>query len=187
MKDTVKKAVSRAGFGLLVAVLFLISACQKNAPTEPNKYPAHAFQLKNVATGDTLDLRDTYGQVVLLEFLQYDCPACQSEVPIMNQLYADYQEKDLVIWGVAFNSGDSTNIVDNFIKKFDVNYPVLNDNLEFTNIFVWQGYNVTSTPTFVIIGRDGYIKYFYDQSTLNRNEFGQVIDPLLDEPKPQTE
>jgi len=170
--------------GVLLAILAGLFACQNKNPTEPQKYAAPAFQLKDVTTGDTLDLRDTYGKVVLLEFLQYDCPACQSEVPIMNQLKADYEGQDLVIWGIAFNSIDSTNIVDNFVKKFDVTYPVLIDNMTLTTIHVWEGYNVNYTPTFVVIARDGYIRYFYDQSTLTRNEFGNVLDPLLAEPEP---
>lgn len=169
---------------IILAVFLGLSGCQNKNPTEPKKYAAHAFQLKDVTTGDTLDLRETYGKVVLLEFLQYDCPACQSEVPIMNQLHADYQGKDLVIWGIAINSIDSTNIVDNFVKKFNVTYPVLIDNMTLTTIHVWEGYSVNYTPTFVIIGRDGYIRYFYDQSTLTRNEFGDMLDPLLAEPKP---
>lgn len=183
-----KSTVKRSGLyfsGIILTVIFGLVACQNKNPTEPQKYAAHAFQLKNVTTGDTLDLRDTYGKVVLLEFLQYDCPACQSEVPIVNQLHADYQGKDLVIWGIAINSIDSTNIVDNFVKKYNVTYPVLNDDMTLTTMHVWEGYGVSYTPTFVVIGRDGYIRYFYDQSTLTRNEFGKMLDPLLAEPKPE--
>ena len=84
----------------IVAVLLLFTvACEENT-TEPEDIPAIDFRMETVS-GDTLQLSETLGKIVILQFMQWDCEACQSEVPVLNQIYEDYSRSEVEVWAIS--------------------------------------------------------------------------------------
>lgn len=60
------------------------------------------FALPTVA-GDTLQLSDLRGHVVILDFWASWCAPCMGEMPVMKEIYAAYHERGLEIVGVSLD------------------------------------------------------------------------------------
>ncbi|MBD3274426.1 MAG: redoxin domain-containing protein [Candidatus Marinimicrobia bacterium] len=172
---------------LLFLVLSLIVICNCENTTEPDeKAPAIDFKMETV-DGDTLQLSDTFGKIVILQFMQWDCDACQAEVPVLNQIYQEYSRDEVILWSVSFphslDSSSLNNLKNNFIDVYNPKYPILIDNRKYTSvngnpIYVFQAYEVTRTPTTVIIDKEGFIRFYYDDSTVPKASFDEWIKEL---------
>ena len=164
----------------IVAVLLLFTvACEENT-TEPEDIPAIDFRMETVS-GDTLQLSETLGKIVILQFMQWDCEACQSEVPVLNQIYEDYSRSEVEVWAISILHSSPEvleNLKVNFIDEFNPRYPILIDNVKYTSIPVSQAYSVDRTPTTVIIDKEGYMRFYYDASTVTKESFDAWIEQL---------
>ncbi|MBD3273819.1 MAG: redoxin domain-containing protein [Candidatus Marinimicrobia bacterium] len=167
----------------IVAVLLLFTvACEENT-TEPEDVPAIDFRMETVS-GDTLQLSDTLGKIVILQFMNWDCPPCQAEVPVLNQIYDNYSRDEVVVWAISFPHsaddvvGAQTLLKENFVDPFGAKYPILIDNRLYTSLYVFEAYSVQGTPTTVIIGKEGYIQFHYGGGTVPLDSFEEWIQVL---------
>ena len=71
--------------------------------------------------GETVELESLKGKVVLITFWTTRCPICDSEIPKLNQIAANYQGKDVVFLGLTT---DNPTRVESFLKvkpfKFNI-------------------------------------------------------------------
>lgn len=167
----------------LTVVSAFLFTCDNS--TEPDKdVPAIDFKMETV-NGDTLQLSNTLGKVVILQFMQYDCPACQAEVPILNQIYDEYNKDEVVVWAISFphsaedEEGERTFLKENFINQYNPRYPILIDNQKYTSVPAWQAYSVSRTPTTIFINKEGYIDLSFDNRAIEKEEFDEIISRLL--------
>jgi len=116
--------------------------------------PAAAFSLP-AAAGDTVNLADLKGQVVLINFWASWCGPCRQEMPILDQLYKKYRAAGFTLLGVNVEpkSGDALS----FLKGTPVSFPILFD----TQSKVSTLYEVTGMPSTVIVDRKGTIRYIH--------------------------
>jgi peroxiredoxin/gas vesicle protein len=107
--------------------------------------------------GRAFRLSDYQGSVVVLEWLNTDCPAVKyhAQAKTMVNLANKYR-KDNVVW-LAINSTSQTTVEANraFAKKYDLPYPILDDRPG----QVGRLYGARKTPHLFIIDRDGYLVY----------------------------
>lgn len=70
--------------------------------------------------GQTVELSSLKGKVVLITFWNTRCPICDSEIPKLNQMAANYKGKDVVFLGLTT---DAPTRVESFLKTkpFDFN------------------------------------------------------------------
>jgi thiol-disulfide isomerase/thioredoxin len=105
-----------------------------------------------------VSLANLRGQVVLIDFWRFQCPECIHSMPYFEQVYNRYEGKGLRVLSVhtpeTFAEQDLTNVV-NFIQDNNIKYPVVID----ADNALKKEYIVPATPTFILIDKQGRIRY----------------------------
>lgn len=112
------------------------------------------FSLKN-AKGETLNLADAKGKVVLLDFWASWCRPCRMENPNVVRLYNQYKDKGFTVFSVS---------LDNNMQKWvaAIEQDGLIWNFHGSNLLGWQcpvaqQYKVNSIPQTFLIDKNGLI------------------------------
>jgi peroxiredoxin len=119
-----------------------------------NGAPAPSFQLDSMA-GKKLNLSDLRGKVVLLNFWASWCGPCRKEMPILEQMYRQYQSKGVTLVGV--NVEPSSDDAVKWLKSTPVTFPILFDR----DSSVSKLYQVQGMPNTVIVDRKGKVRYIH--------------------------
>ena len=109
------------------------------------------FQLSNLE-GNTVSLSDFRGKPVMLNFWASWCGPCREEMPYIQQVYAEWSDRGLVV--LAVNIGESSTTVKEFVQSYGLSFSVLLD----TKQDVAQKYNIQAIPTTFFIDKDGIIQ-----------------------------
>ena len=107
---------------------------------------------------DPITLADLKGKVVLVDFWTYSCINCIRTIPYLNAWYEKYSDDGLVIIGVhtpEFEFEKDYNNVKAAVDKFEIKYPVVQDNDKGT----WKAYENRYWPHKYLIDDEGYIRY----------------------------
>jgi thiol-disulfide isomerase/thioredoxin len=113
---------------------------------------APAFELKDLqAKAYSLAALKLKGKPILLDFWATWCIPCRSSTPVLEKLFAEYKDQGLVILGV--NAGEERETVEAFLKSTSLAYPAVLGG----ESGILEAYQVTSYPTFVLIGGDGMV------------------------------
>lgn len=105
----------------------------------------------NGQTGQTVTLSSLRGKVVFLEFMEPWCPHCQNMAPMIEDLYKQYGSNVTFISVSGPWQGATVSDTSNFIRTYHSSWTYVYDS----SGSVMSNYGVNSTPTFVIIGKDG--------------------------------
>jgi thiol-disulfide isomerase/thioredoxin len=107
---------------------------------------------------EPITLADLRGKVVLVDFWTYSCINCIRTIPYLNAWYEKYADNGLVIVGVhtpEFEFEKDYNNVRAAVEKFDIRYPIAQDNEKET----WKAYENRYWPRKYLIDTDGYVRY----------------------------
>ncbi|MDF1507673.1 thiol-disulfide oxidoreductase ResA [Robertmurraya sp. DFI.2.37] len=124
--------------------------------------------------GEQHRLSDYEGKGVLLNFWATWCKPCEREMPYMDKQYQENQEEDVQI--LAVNIGESNVVVNEFIKKHDLTFPILNDKKQ----EVQTVYGIGNLPITFLIGPDGNVVNVHEGEIINE----QVVIDMIKEIKP---
>ncbi len=105
-----------------------------------------------------ITLADLRGKVVLLDFWTYSCINCIRTIPYLSAWYEKYANEGLMIIGIhtpEFEFEKDYNNVKAVVEKFDITYPVVQDNEKGT----WNAYENRYWPQKYLIDSDGYVRY----------------------------
>lgn len=88
-------------------------------------FSGHAadFALEDMQ-GRTHRLADYRGKWVLVNFWATWCPPCLSEIPELSSLHDAHKDSDLVVIGIAMDSGSSRKVAD-FAEAHGMSYPIV--------------------------------------------------------------
>lgn len=101
--------------------------------------------------GNTVNLSDYRGQVVLLNFWYTTCPPCRIEMPDLEAAYQEYNDQGFVV--LAVNREESPETIQPFVDELDLSFPVLLDQ----EGVIQDDFNVTGYPTTYVIDENGVI------------------------------
>jgi peroxiredoxin len=105
--------------------------------------------------GRTFRLSDHFGkQVVLLDFWSTFCEPCKAEFPHLRAMYDRDKARGLLVVGVAMDGPETVADVPAFVKRFDIDFPVvLDDDSRIASLYNPK----KSMPLSVIIDKAGRI------------------------------
>jgi cytochrome c biogenesis protein CcmG/thiol:disulfide interchange protein DsbE len=126
--------------------------CAKSGAVEIGER-APDFTLSDI-NGKQVSLSDFSGKVVILDFFASWCPPCRQEIPDFIALEKAYSEKGFAMLGVALvNVSDARD----FAGKYDINYPVLVDDGNVSNLYG----PIRSIPTTFVLDKSGKVAKLY--------------------------
>lgn len=105
------------------------------------------------SNGFSYKINDYRGKVTVINFWATWCPPCVAEIPSLNRLREQMKGESFEL--VSINYADTPKVVNNFMNRVDVEFPVLLD----LSGKVAQQWNVIGFPSTFVIGKDGNIKY----------------------------
>jgi len=130
----------------------LLMAAAVNA--DVNSGPAPDFALKS-HSGENLRLSEFRGEVVMINFWASWCGPCRQEMPLLDELYTQYQPLGFTILGV--NVEEDPSKAKQLLKENPVNFPILYDDKS----EVSKLYKVVAMPSTVLVDRDGNVRYLH--------------------------
>ncbi len=141
------------GIVLIVVVAFLFT---QGAPTQAVSLAQVGkafgnFSLKDIQ-GQSVQMSDYAGKVVLVNAWATWCPPCKAEMPDLNAYYQAHQQDNFVI--LAINAGDPASAAADFVAQKGLTFPVLLD----PNTALLNGLGINSYPTSILVGMDGMVK-----------------------------
>ena len=129
------------------------------------------FILKDM-NGTEHQLSDYKGKGVFLNFWATYCGPCKEEMPYMNNVYSEYQSKGVEV--LAINIGEAELLVNKFIDKYELNFPILYDR----NETVTSSYNFIPLPTTFLIDENGKIVDIIS-GTLTEEDIRKNMDKII--------
>lgn len=111
---------------------------------------------EKTASGDTFDLADHRGKVVVVNFWYAQCAPCRAEAPILQGLNKQYEKKGVQFVGINVSDGSSQAI--SFEKAHKVTYPsVLDVNSGVARLAFAKRLPPTATPTTYVLDKQGRV------------------------------
>ena len=141
---------------LRLLVLALLSMCL----LAPAPVPRQSLELPFVTpSGAERRVSSLKGQVVLIEFLLTNCPHCARITPALNALGKELGPRGFQPLGIALDRGIGGPAVTNFVRSFNVTYPVGITSAEQVDRFLGRGRTERlQVPQIVVIDRRGVIR-----------------------------
>ena len=114
---------------------------------------APSFSLRDIS-GKQVSLEDHKGKVVLINFWATWCGPCQTEMPHLQKMYVDLEEKGFVVLSISVDDARNASKVKPLIKRNGYTFPVLLDK----DSSVVNQYNPESVlPYNVLIDKEGNV------------------------------
>jgi thiol-disulfide isomerase/thioredoxin len=107
----------------------------------------------SLVSGNSIQLSDLKGSLVLLEFWFPYCGGCVQAIPEINNIHDSYSNKNLKVYGIEFTRSDNKTLED-YIREQGIKYPTL-----YKGQAVAKDFGVNAAPTFFLIDKKGFIVY----------------------------
>jgi len=123
-------------------------------PAEPQiGFRAPSFALQTL-DGQSINLDSLRGKPILINYWATWCVPCKQELPILEKLYREYQQKGLVVLSINALDQDSVENVQAVVSEYGMTFPVLLDqDRQFAN-----AYQAIFFPTTFIVDANGVIR-----------------------------
>ncbi len=112
---------------------------------------------------------DIVGKPLLLEFWATWCPPCRKSIPHLNEIYAQYRDRGLVIIGVT---NEKKSDVKKFLKEVPIHYTVAFDDGKLGTHFQIRG-----IPHAFLANAEGEIVWQGHPMTLRKADIEKVLKP----------
>lgn len=113
--------------------------------------------ITNWLNSEPLTMEELKGNVVLIDFWTYSCINCIRTFPYLREWYDKYKDDGFVIVGVhtpEFAFERETDNVEDALRRYDLTYPVAQDN----DYATWNAYNNRYWPAHYLIDKDGVVR-----------------------------
>ncbi len=142
-------------------------------PVQVN-YPAPDLTLTDLQ-GASRSLAQYRGQVILINLWATWCAPCKEEMPTLQAYYNRHVNEGFII--IAINDGDPTPDVLQFVKDFQITFPVW---LDPTYIATEQAFKTLNLPTSFVIDRKGAVRLIW-VGAISRRTLDKHVTPIIKE------
>lgn len=160
----------------IYCVLDIANAYAVVAPWEIEQLmnkPAPDFSL-TALDGQEISLKKLSGKTVLLNFWATWCGPCRAEMPSLNELVKNYQDRGLEVIGISIDNSDA--IIKAFLQEVPVHFPIIRDKELATAV----RYKVFAYPTTFLLSPDGIVKEkFIGERDWMGNDTKKLIEGYL--------
>lgn len=111
---------------------------------------------------------DWQGKPLLLEFWATWCPPCRKSIPHLNEIFAKYKDRGLMIIGVT-DEDDAT--IRKFRESVPMDYPVATDN----DGRLSDKMGIDGIPTAFLVNRSGEIVWEGHPMQLTDEDFEKIL------------
>jgi cytochrome c-type biogenesis protein len=159
------KPMNKKVQGLIVIIfiiIFVIFGVLFFTPSEVKEAPE--FTLTDI-DGNTFNLTDFRGQVVILDMMSIPCKGCKIVEADLKEIYPEYQD-EVVFISIDILSDDTDNMLRDYRDERDIEWLIARDTDELT-----RKYSITGIPKVVIINSEGFATFesgVTDADTLRR-------------------
>jgi len=157
---------------VVVSVLILFLCFASFEVVAATKMPP--FALESVRDGKVIESSSFKGKVLLLTFFATWCPPCAQEVPVLNQLHEENKTSGFSVVGLSVDQ-QGPSVVSKFMKKKDIQYPVLMAEAKTTSDFG----GVYGIPVAFLVNKSGNVvkKYTgYVQHTILEKDVKSLLN-----------
>ena len=172
-----------------IAVISLLAAASLFGAGELSNRRAPGFALPDSQV-QYHDLADYRGKVVVIDFIQTNCPNCQKLAGVLEKMKARYKDRIQVL--TVTNPPDNINTVGAFIRDYKVTSPVLFDCGQMTAIYLKVGPQRPSIhlPHLFLVDQNGQIRNDFSHSDATKEVFDgpglqRELDKYLAESAPK--
>lgn len=155
-----------------------ITSCKKNEATFINEikpevgYLAPGFSLIDLE-GNTINLSDYKGKVVLVEFWASWCSYCIEEIPTLKGIYAEYQAQNFEMIGISLDTNPDW--WRDKVQEENLEYIQVNDPAGFSSDVAKQ-YEIESIPRMFLINEDGFIILITTEASDVKTRMSQLFN-----------
>ncbi|HEY5729155.1 MAG TPA: TlpA disulfide reductase family protein [Anaerolineales bacterium] len=163
--------IAASGYSILQDV-----SAQTDLSTVPVQvnFPSPELTLTDTQ-GVTRSLADYRGQVVLVNLWATWCPPCKAEMPTLQAYHDKYRDRGFTV--IAVNDGDPTPDVIQFVKDYQLTFPVW---LDPTYIATEDAFKTLNLPSSFVIDREGIIRLSW-VGEINRKMLEKYVTPIIKE------
>lgn len=177
-----------------LAAVLLLSACSGIEGTGDSDYVSGDGKVIEVALddreapvdvsgetvqGDPLDLSDLRGKVVVLNVWWSGCGPCRTEMPMLVQAAAEYDDADVAFVGINIRDLAPENAAA-FERDRGVDYPSIYDPGSETLLGL-GGYAPYAPPATLVLDREGRVAALVNGPIPSRSTLTTVVDDTLAE------
>ena len=123
-------------------------------------------------SGESLQLSDLKGKVVMLDFWSSWCPPCREEAPALVEAYERFRDRGVEFVGIAI--WDSNSAARRLLERHDVTYP--NGPDKRGRIAIVHG--VRGIPEKFFVDREGRLAHKFI-GPMTTEELGSVLEEML--------
>lgn len=169
-------------FCIMAIVLFIgmgvfSSACSKKTTGVADTNNAPKLDVRDVKTGQSIDLSQYKGKVVFVNFWASWCSPCKEEMPSIEALYRDLLKNDTFVM-VTVLYKDDTGIASDYMRLHGFTFPLFADNDGISA----RNYGVTGVPETYLVDKKGSLrKRVIGPADWNSSEAKEYINSLLAE------
>jgi len=164
-----------AGFAARTLVALIVALPAFAASTSSSPAPTFSLPARG---GQTINLAQYKGQVVLLNFWATWCGPCRQEMPLLEGIHKKYSKLGFTVLGVNVEP-DSKAAEAWLSKQPPVTFPILFD----TDSKVSELYRVNSMPSTAIIDKKGQVRLLHrGYKPGDENAYLDSIRTLIREP-----
>lgn len=143
-----------------IAILAVVSALliSSTMAAAPVPRPSPEFTIVE-ASDKAIPLSSLKGNVVLMEFMQIQCPHCRRVTQTIDKLQAEFGPLGFRPIGIVFDTGITALTVNNFVQAFQLHYPVGYTTSDKVDAYLGRGARDRfELPQLVVIDRAGVIR-----------------------------
>jgi cytochrome c biogenesis protein CcmG/thiol:disulfide interchange protein DsbE len=122
--------------------------------------------------GQTYDLAQNRGKVVVINFWASWCTPCEKDVPVMERIWREYRDDNVLVIGIDYLDTESKAL--DFIWRFVLTYPIGSD----TGTDISKAFNISGVPETFVLDKGGMIAE-HIIGPVDYDQLHQIIEELL--------